>query len=214
MIRAAASSRGTERLDVPPSVRFATTRSASGSGRRAARRGIARRARRRSRRRSRASPRPRAASASTAATGAKPSAPRRSRARPSRSRRRAARRAASSRQQLEAEPRRRVRAGAERAARVDHDRERGGRRRLPRRPDPERAHAHRPVELAPAVLPAGLDVGDRRAPGNAARTRSGGVAVRGELDAAGVSASSNPSGSELENRGPRLLGRSRRGPRP
>ena len=58
-----------------------------------------------------------------------------------------------------AEPGRGMRAGAERTAGVDHDRERLGRRLLPRRPDPERADPDRVVELAPAVLPAVVDLG-------------------------------------------------------
>ena len=77
-------------------------------------------------------------------------------------------------QQLEAEARRRVRAGAERAARVDDDRDRAGRRLLPRRPDPERADPDRPVELAPAILPARLDLLERarrRTPARAAPRR-------------------------------------------
>jgi hypothetical protein len=46
-----------------------------------------------------------------------------------------------------------VRTGAERAARIDHDRDRVGRRLLPRRPDPETTNADAVVKGAPAVLP-------------------------------------------------------------
>jgi hypothetical protein len=56
-----------------------------------------------------------------------------------------------------------MRAGAERAAGIDHDGEGVTRRQLPRRPDPEWPDAHSPVKLAPAVLPARLDVLDDRA---------------------------------------------------
>src|SRR5438128_2679778 len=45
---------------------------------------------------------------------------------------------------------------------VDHDREQAGRRPLPRRADPEAADLDRPVERAPALLPAVLDVGPLR----------------------------------------------------
>ena len=62
-------------------------------------------------------------------------------------------------QQVEAELRRRMRAGAERAPGVDDDDERVRRRFHPRRADPEAAGADRLVEGAPAVFPAGLDVG-------------------------------------------------------
>ena len=46
---------------------------------------------------------------------------------------------------------------AERAAGIDDDRDRIGRRLLPRRADPERPDPDGPVELAPALLPARLD---------------------------------------------------------
>src|SRR5262249_28950532 len=54
------------------------------------------------------------------------------------------------------------------------------RRRLPRRPDPEPSHANRPVELAPSLLPAGLDVGDLRP------ARRLPVGIRRELELAAV----------------------------
>ena len=53
---------------------------------------------------------------------------------------------------------------------------------LPRRPDPERADPDRAVELAPAILPAGLDLG-RTARRKRAEHARGGLAVGGELDA-------------------------------
>ena len=99
-------------------------------------------------------------------------------------------------QELEAEPRRRVRAGAERAARVDDDRERVGGRRLPRRPDPERADPDRPVELAPAVLPARLDVVGARAAEEVPETLLAAcVRTRPARRPPARSTSSNPSGT-------------------
>ena len=89
-------------------------------------------------------------------------------------------------QELEAEARRRVRPGAERAAGVDHDRDRAGVGLLPGRADPERADAHRPVECAPAVLPALLDVGRARAAeGRPEPLLPARVRVGDQLDAAG-----------------------------
>ena len=74
-------------------------------------------------------------------------------------------------QQLEAEARRRMRAGAERAAGVDHDREwRRAARSSHGGPTQSGPIADGVVELAPAILPARLDVGHesqsgkRRAP--------------------------------------------------
>ena len=67
--------------------------------------------------------------------------------------------------ELDAELRRRVRAGAERLPGIDDERHRVPRRKLPRRADPERADLHGPVELAPALLPAGLDLLDDARPG-------------------------------------------------
>ena len=103
-------------------------------------------------------------------------------------------------QQLEAEPRRRVRAGAERAAGVDHDRERVAGRRPPTAARPRAADADRPVERAPPVLPARLDVGGARA----AEERpdallAGGVRVGGELDAVRPVDLLEALGEELEH---------------
>jgi hypothetical protein len=99
-----------------------------------------------------------------------------------------------------------VRAGAERAARIhDHD-ERVRGRLLPRRADPEAADAHRPVERAPAVLPAVLDVGaatvaEERPQALLAR----GVRVGGELDALRLLDLLEALGKELEHGRARLL---------
>ena len=60
-------------------------------------------------------------------------------------------------EEAEAESGRRVRAGPEGAARVDDDRDCTVRRHLPGRADPERADPDGPVELTPALFPAGLD---------------------------------------------------------
>ena len=77
-----------------------------------------------------------------------------------------------------------MRPGPEGAAGIDDD---GGKPRaavLPRRPDPELADPHRPVEGAPAVLPAVLDVGrPRSAEERPEPLLAGGVGVGGELDA-------------------------------
>src|SRR5207253_9774756 len=109
-------------------------------------------------------------------------------------------------QELEAEPRRRVPPGPERPARVDHDGDRVRRRRLPRRPEPERPDARGPVALAPAVLPALLDaLADRAAERLPEALLAGAVGVRGELDVAGVVALLEPLGEELEHHGACLL---------
>ncbi len=60
-------------------------------------------------------------------------------------------------EEAEAESGRRVRTGPEGAARVDDDRDRTVRRHFPGRADPERADPDGPVELTPALFPAGLD---------------------------------------------------------
>ena len=76
---------------------------------------------------------------------------------------------------------------------------------LPRRPDPERADPDRVVELAPAVLPAVVDLAD----GCVREGREhplGGGAVGGELDGAGVLLLLEPLGRELDERRPQLLG--------
>ena len=80
-----------------------------------------------------------------------------------------------------------MRTGAERAAGVDDDRRCVDRRRLPRRPEPHATRPHRSVELAPAVLPARLDVGDVRVRKRLSdRGFPGGVDVRRKLDVAAV----------------------------
>ena len=102
-------------------------------------------------------------------------------------------------------------AGAEGAAGVDHDRERvrpaavshGG-------PDPERADRDRLVELAPALLPAVLDLRDAPRPGRLASTRVGRLSVGGELDGVGALALLEPLGRELDEAGSELLGLSAR----
>ena len=110
-------------------------------------------------------------------------------------------------QELEAEPRRRVRPGAERAAGVDHDRDRAGVGLLPRRADPERADAHRPVECAPAVLPALLDVGRARAAeGRPEPLLAARVGVGDQLDAAGGLPLLEALGEELEHQRAAVLG--------
>src|ERR1041385_791449 len=98
-------------------------------------------------------------------------------------------------------------AGPERATGVDHDDERIGWGCLPRRPDPEPADANRPMEAAPTVLPAGLDVstfaGAEEVP---EALLAGGVRVRGELDPARPLDLLEPLGEELDHRRARLFG--------
>ena len=102
---------------------------------------------------------------------------------------------------------RRVRPGAERAPGIDHDDECVVVRRFPRRPDPEAADAHRPVEGAPPVLPAALDVGGSPAAEERPHALlAGGVGVGGELDAALAVDLLEALGEELEHRRARLLG--------
>ena len=77
----------------------------------------------------------------------------------------------------------------------------------PRRADPERADPHGLVELAPGVLPAGLDRlagGVRRRPSRRRRSPSG-VRVGGQLERARPSRLLEPVRAELEEAGPRLL---------
>ena len=146
-------------------------------------------------------------SKSTASTGAKPSlaAGDREHARPAADVEQAAR--LLPQQQLQAEPRRRVRAGAERAPGVDHDRGRVGVGLLPRRADPERADANRAVELPPALLPAGLDVGRRGAAERLPERSSPAASVyAASSSASSVSSSSNPSGKSSSMTRARLLG--------
>ena len=146
--------------------RAAAAAGASGSRRPSARGGGA--SRRRSQRSARssvtalsrafaASPRSRAASESTAVTGAKPSFAAAIASTPEPQPRSANEPAGVEvEQQLEAQPRRRVRAGAERAPGVDHDLGHAGphRRLLPRRPHVELpADEDRHVEALPALLP-------------------------------------------------------------
>jgi hypothetical protein len=105
-------------------------------------------------------------------------------------------------QETETEPSRRMRTRPEREARVDDDRQRIGRRLLPRRPDPERADPDRPVKLAPALLPARLDRlgGDpRELPAQASLPRR--VRVDGELAVRFL----EPLGVEIEQLRGRLL---------
>jgi hypothetical protein len=93
-----------------------------------------------------------------------------------------------------------VGSGAERATRIDDDGERVARRRLPRRADPEAAHANRPVEGAPLVLPATVDVRAARAGEERPETLLPcGVRVRGELDALGAVDLLEPLREQLEH---------------
>ena len=114
-------------------------------------------------------------------------------------------------EELEAEPRRGMPAGPERARRLDHDRDHVLRRRLPRRPDPERADANGPVELPPALLPAirdlGLDGAWEDAPN---RGRSGLLGVPRELDRAVAIPLLEAGRKELDERRARDLRLARR----
>jgi hypothetical protein len=92
-----------------------------------------------------------------------------------------------------------VRAGPERAAGIDDDRERVGGRCFPRRPDPEFPDAYGSVELAPALLPARLDVRDLRA---GRRLTFG---VRRELELAALLALLEALGIPLDPLGSRLV---------
>jgi hypothetical protein len=109
-------------------------------------------------------------------------------------------------QELQAEPRRRMAAGPEGAGGLDEDRDRVGRRPLPGRADPERADAHGPVELAPALLPARLDLRTRNRSEPLPHPRLARlVGVRGELDVPGPLALLEPLGEELDEDGSRGL---------
>src|SRR3954454_2560132 len=99
-----------------------------------------------------------------------------------------------------------MRAGAEGPPGIDDDRERGSGRRFPRRPDPEAADAHRPVERAPLVLPPALDIGAARAAEERPEpflARS--VRVGGELDALGAVDLLEALGKQLDHGRTRLL---------
>src|SRR5258708_30609629 len=92
-------------------------------------------------------------------------------------------------EQLETEPGRRVRPRPERAARVDDDYEPDFGRRLPRRPDPELPDADGLVEVAPAILPALVDLAHPgAAEGLPEPLLAAGVGVRDQLDAAAAAA--------------------------
>jgi len=97
-------------------------------------------------------------------------------------------------------------ARAECAPGIDDDRHEPLGRLLPRRPDPESTDLDRPVERAPAVIPAVLDVGRVCAaehvpqPLLALRVR-----VRRELDAAVALDLFESLGKELEHRRARFL---------
>jgi len=104
-----------------------------------------------------------------------------------------------------------VGAGAERAARVDHDGNGSRRRSLPGRADPQLPDPHRPVEVAPAVLPARLHIlplGSAEGPTHA--HLAVGVGVRRQLDPAPGLALLEALREELEQLRPRLLGALRR----
>ena len=74
-------------------------------------------------------------------------------------------------EQVEREPGGRVGAGTEGLSRVDHDIERAGPARLPRRADAQRPDVERLVPLAPALLPAVGDLGGRHVDERAGRRR-------------------------------------------
>src|SRR5207244_8653732 len=110
-------------------------------------------------------------------------------------------------EKLEAEPRRGMAAGPERARRLDDDGNRVLRWCLPGRSDPERAYTHGSVELPPALLPTGRDVGlDRAAEEGSNLGRSGRIGVRGELHSAVSIALLEALGKELHEGGARHLG--------
>src|SRR5262245_53962043 len=96
--------------------------------------------------------------------------------------------------------------GAERAAGIHDDGEPVCRRPLPRRADPEAPDAHRPVEGAPLVLPAAVDVRAARAGEERPQTLlARGVGVRGELDALRAVDLFEALGKELEHGRPGLF---------
>ena len=110
-------------------------------------------------------------------------------------------------EQLEAEPRGRVPAGAERAPGIDHDRLDPLGRRLPGRPDPELPDAHRPVEVAPALLPVGGHVvGPHLAERGPEPLLARVVGVRDQLEPVGVLDLLEALREELEHQRPRRLG--------
>ena len=81
-----------------------------------------------------------------------------------------------------------------------------GGRRLPRRPDPERAHSDRLMERAPPVLPAGLDVvAARTAEEVPEALLAARVGVGGELDPLRAVDLLEALGEELEHGRARLL---------
>ena len=97
--------------------------------------------------------------------------------------------------------------GAERAARIDHDRRAasvgGASQGGPTQSEPIRTGA---VELAPAVLPAVVDLDDGGAR-ELVEHALGRVAVGGELDLVRRAAALlEPLGGELDEPGPQLLG--------
>ncbi len=99
-----------------------------------------------------------------------------------------------------------MRARPERPAGVDDDRERSRRRTLPGWADPERADANRAVELAPAILPSGLDLAPRRVR-ERGEDAPGRLAVRGQLELAGTLDLLEPLRGELDEPRAELLGR-------
>ena len=86
-------------------------------------------------------------------------------------------------EKVDACARRRMRAGPERSPGIDDDRELSGRRRDPRRPDPEPAGADGPMELFPAVFPsARYGLTRRLSEGRPDLRFARAVGVGGELD--------------------------------
>src|SRR6187399_2597825 len=91
-----------------------------------------------------------------------------------------------------------MRAGPECSSRIDHDRELSGRRRDPRRPDPDAACADGPMEVLPAVFPSGRDgltrgLSEGRTDLRLARA----IGVRDELDGRACLALFEPSRKAL-----------------
>jgi hypothetical protein len=100
-----------------------------------------------------------------------------------------------------------VRPGSEGSPGVDHDYERVVVRRFPRRPDPQAADTHRPVERAPPVLPPTFDIGSAPVPEERPHTLfTRRVGVGGELDATGTVDFLEALRKELEHGRARLLG--------
>jgi hypothetical protein len=100
-----------------------------------------------------------------------------------------------------------VAAGAERAARVDDDRLRVGRRLFPGRPDPQLSDTHRPVEIAPAFLPAARNVlGGDLAERGPEPLLAGVVGVGDQLEAVRVVELLESLREELEHQRAGLLG--------